>query len=142
MMTTEATRWTIQKEEAVTFCDDRHPVRLGRTSEHYQGEPWERKWALDSGKKGYLCPGGMDHTYPVWVVFDANHPQNVNAGVFDEYRLAVKCRAELLRKEVACPKCPHAVGEHLLYNENGLLTVNSDYAVLSVCGECKCRAES
>jgi len=88
-------RWVIQKEEAVTFCEDSHPVRLGRRAEHYPGELFERKMAIDEGKKGYLCPGGMDHTYPIWVVFDANHPDRSNAGAFDEYQSAVDCLNKL-----------------------------------------------
>lgn len=87
--------WVIQREEAVTFCEDSHPVRLARRPEHYQGEPWERQIAIRAGKRGYLCPGGMEHTYPVWVVFDANNDRRPNAGAFDVYKEAVNCRDEM-----------------------------------------------
>lgn len=84
-------KWTIQREEAVTFCEDSHPVRLGRNPEHYQGEPWERRVAINTGKRGYLCPGGMDHTYPVWVVFDAADDRKPNVDCFDVYSEARAC---------------------------------------------------
>lgn len=91
-------RWAIQREEAVTYCDDQHPVRLGRKPEHFHGEPTARRLAIALGKKGYLCPGGETHTYPLWVVYNAVDDRESNAGVFDVYRDAVALRDQLRKR--------------------------------------------
>lgn len=40
-----------------------------------------------------------------------------------------------------CPHCPHGMSVHLTYNDDGLLTVRDDLAVLFVCADCDCRYE-
>lgn len=92
-------RWVIQREEALTFCEDSHPVRLGRSPEHYHGEPTARGWAIALGQKGYLCPGGETHPYPLWIVYDANNDRESNAGVFDVYKDAVALRNKLREEQ-------------------------------------------
>jgi hypothetical protein len=90
-------RWVIQKEVAWTFCEEAHPVRLGRNPQHYQGESMDRKLAIDLGKKGYLCQGDQ-HPYDLWVVFDADDDRKENAGVFDTYAEAKMCRDGLAQQ--------------------------------------------
>lgn len=82
-------RFVIQRSECVTFCEEQHPVRLGRSPQHHQDEPWNRKMAINEGKKGYLCPGGEQHLYPVWTVYDEANESAPNVDTFDTYREAV-----------------------------------------------------
>lgn len=89
------THYVIQRQEADTFCEEPHPVRLGRNPEHYSGEPSERAAAIRYGKRGYLCPGGEAHTYPVWIVYDEDNDRASNAGVSDVYREAKDLRDRL-----------------------------------------------
>lgn len=85
-------RYVIERDECVTFCEERHPVRLGRNPRHYASEPSERRIAIDLGRKGYLCPGGEEHLYPIWTVHDADDDRASNVDSFDVYREAVACR--------------------------------------------------
>lgn len=88
-------RYVIQKEEGTTWCDNPHPVRFPRRgAEHWRDEPWERRSAIDSGRRGYLCPGNREHGYPVWIVYNADDESEENLGVFDVYREAKECRDE------------------------------------------------
>lgn len=89
------THYVIQKEYAETFCEEPHPVRLGRSPEHYRGEPWQRAEAIRGGKRGYLCPGGETHLYPLCVVYDEHDDRASNAGAFDVYREAKDLRDRL-----------------------------------------------
>lgn len=84
------------EEEYTTYCDEAHPVNMGRkfrlavtTMIHQQGYvAAERRfgpataWAVHCDKKGYLCPGGEEHTYGMWAawpsdggdpIYDARH---------------------------------------------------------------------
>lgn len=85
-------RYVIQRDECETVCEGPHPVRLGRAPQHYRGEPSERDEAIRYGRKGYRCPGGSTHWYPVWVVFDAENGRASNIGVYDVYQDAVRAR--------------------------------------------------
>lgn len=89
------THYVIQKQAGETFCEEPHPVRLGRNPEHYSGEPYERDEAIRYGKKGYLCPGGSVHTYPLWIVYDEDNDNDSNAGGFDTFREAKELRDRL-----------------------------------------------
>lgn len=83
----------------MTFCEDAHPIRLGKNPEHYPGEPWERDEAIRRGARGYRCPGGHEHLYPVWIVYDAAHPNESNRGTFDVYMEARALRDRLRDEE-------------------------------------------
>jgi hypothetical protein len=87
--------FVIQRQEAETSCDEPHPIRLGRNPEHYSGEPWQRADAIRAGKRGYLCPGGETHLYPVWIVYDEDNDRASNAGAFDTFREAKDLRDRL-----------------------------------------------
>lgn len=89
-------RWEIQRGEAFTYCEDQHPVPLSRQPEHYQGEPPARREAINAGRRGYLCPGGEPHPYPVWVVYDAADEGRSNAGESHIYREAKALRDKLI----------------------------------------------
>lgn len=90
-----AAEWTVVREEGVTFCEEPHPVRLGRNPRHYDNEPSDRRMAINDGRKGYRCPGGEEHLYPVWIVYDAHDERRSNAGIFDRYAEAIECRNRL-----------------------------------------------
>jgi hypothetical protein len=95
-------KWIIRRDdEAVTWCEDAHPVRLGRNPEHQRNEPWERKVAIDDGRKGYLCPGGVEHFYTCWVVLDEANPDRDRNNVLDTYKEAVKDRDDMNAREQA-----------------------------------------
>jgi hypothetical protein len=92
------TDWNIQREMLPTYCEAPHPVRLGRDTEHYQGEPFERRMAINDGAKGYKCPGGCEHSYSIWVVYDANDDR-ARTEACDTYQEAVRLRDRLRKEE-------------------------------------------
>lgn len=63
-----------------TWCDAPHPMRFSKEDkerfakmskfekDRLSRENWEKYWALLHGKKGYLCPGDMEHSYGLWTV--------------------------------------------------------------------------
>lgn len=67
-------QYGVQLEEGLTSCDAEHPVRLtpGLVQlilERPHVYPPEARSAIQEGKKGYLCPGSEDHTYPIWTAW-------------------------------------------------------------------------
>lgn len=67
----------VQREDGVTFCDGEHPVRFTpalilsiRERPHLY--PPSASWSVRVGKRGYLCPGVEEHTYPVWTSWAHN----------------------------------------------------------------------
>lgn len=92
-------RFKVERDdEAVTTCENPHPVRFSRKRppQHEPGEPHERDQAIRYGAKGYRCPGWRDHFYTVWFVVDTETEEQI--GSFDTYRDAVaerdRCEAE------------------------------------------------
>lgn len=120
-------RYEIQKQDAETFCDEPHPIRLGRSPQHYPGEPWERTQAIRDGKPGYLCPGGEVHLYPVWIVYDAEDDSSSNAGAFDVFREAKQLRDRLNEEQAHLAAAPAEPAE-----EPTSLDMLADYE----CPEC------
>lgn len=98
MDTANEPAWVIQRDETDTYCENPHPVRLGRNAEHWRVEPNERRVAIDRGLRGYRCPGGEVHSHPVWIVYDAANDSETNAGVFDSYTEALACKSALIAK--------------------------------------------
>lgn len=84
-------------DSATTFCDEAHPVRLGRNPQHLPHECHERDEAIRHSKKGYRCPGNEEHSYSVWVLYDADDPNEQQYGTFDTYREAVRAREHELQ---------------------------------------------
>jgi hypothetical protein len=102
-------KWVIQRDdEAVTWCEEPHPVRLGRNAQHVRNESWERNIAIRDGRKGYLCGGNEEHFYTCWVVFDEANPGRDNKDVFDVYKQAVEARDRFNQEEQATWDQVHA----------------------------------
>jgi hypothetical protein len=94
-------RWKVEKDYAVTECEEPHPMRLPRHPEQPQWNDWsERADAIRAGKKGYLCPGGQEHWYPIWVVVDTTSTKDYDrqGEIFDNYHHARAYRDELNAK--------------------------------------------
>lgn len=65
--------WSITREEGQTTCDDTHPVRITaamrrKAREHPAWVDSALYLALLTGRDGYVCEGGGDHTYVCWVL--------------------------------------------------------------------------
>lgn len=75
-------RWTIERHDMESECEDAHPVRLTREmvkwiSENPSQWPWEARDAAErwgrhdasTGRivRGYMCPGGEYHVHPEWI---------------------------------------------------------------------------
>lgn len=74
-------RWTIERHDMESECEDAHPVRLTpEMVEWIEANP--RQWcheAIDAveynrharygqkRKRGYMCPGGEYHVHPEWI---------------------------------------------------------------------------
>lgn len=90
---TEDGRYQIWYNEGyLTSCEAPHPVRLSEESRarilenrHRRIIPWEATWAARNDKSGYLCPGGAEHEYARWVIwdFDTDDYVNCDVGGFD-----------------------------------------------------------
>jgi hypothetical protein len=90
--------WRVKREEGTTFCENPHPVRLGRNPQPSAKTYSERNTAIAYGKKGYLCPGGEEHSYPVWIVYDANdEDQSSSDEIFDD-RMEALAHCERLKR--------------------------------------------
>lgn len=76
-------RYGVQLESGVTFCVDKHPVKITRQLRQWAEENHTRSVAqpvlsaIAMGRRGYLCPGDEEHGYPVWTIW-------VNGEVVDE----------------------------------------------------------
>lgn len=92
------TTWVIRREEAETLCENPHPVRLSRKATHYFNEPWERRMAIDRRARGYRCPGGEPHGYPIWVVCDKDDI-NPHQEVCESRAEAERARARLIEED-------------------------------------------
>lgn len=75
---TEDGRYEISKDNnAVTYCNREHPVRISR-------------W------KGYLCPGNEEHSITLWNVWDTQIDDHAFGDVYDTMDQAIKVLAQHL----------------------------------------------
>lgn len=89
--------WEIHRDDDnQTWCENPHPVRLGRNAQHHREECNERRWAIDTGAKGYLCPGGEIHFYTCWFLMRGEEQYD---DFFMNYREAKLCRDTLNAQE-------------------------------------------
>lgn len=79
---TEDGQFVVALEDGfMTDCEDEHPVRITQDMKDRFNADLARigdnatmsRWgitpylAIKQGKKGFMCPGGEDHTYSLWV---------------------------------------------------------------------------
>jgi len=62
-------------EDNITECENEHPVRITPAivkSVREQTRLWcqAARFAVADGQRGYLCPGGQEHNYTTWHVWD------------------------------------------------------------------------
>lgn len=69
-------------------------MRLPRNAQPHPSDTLDRRLAILSGKRGYLCTGD-EHFYPIWILFDDSDDRLSNVATFDVYADAKRERDRL-----------------------------------------------
>lgn len=99
---TEDGRYEVSTGVSYTYCENPHPVQISRevrrqireetvSGQHRATIPWEIEDAVLSGKRGYQCPGDVEHAVVSWGVWDRQKDDYVSdaSSHFDTKREAV-----------------------------------------------------
>lgn len=95
--------------DGMTFCEGPHPVRITPALAEAARQHSTRDWAgpiltaLYLGKRGYLCPGEVEHENPqAWQVWDLTRESNVSPfeeSRYDSFAEAARGLATYLQKK-------------------------------------------
>ena len=98
-------RYGVQQEWGLTFCEDQHPARLNADSRREvlanpRAYSTAKVEAARRGARGYLCPGGQEHAYPVWTAW-APGARGADLSAADSMSEALDVLAAAIRAERA-----------------------------------------
>ena len=111
---TQDGKYLVTQGFAYTECDEPHPVRLGKDRRQGIREDLARytrnyvviRWggdavaAVENCRPGYFCPGGVEHAYVSWGVWDIEKNDYVSPGAihFDKKSEAAEFLKDYLEK--------------------------------------------
>lgn len=80
--------WRIEATQMASYCEDEHPVKItpkvrAEIRSEPQFFPSSAKDALANRKRGYLCPGGMEHVHVEWIAHDDSDPNFDHQGLYE-----------------------------------------------------------